>query len=139
LLHDIGKMAVPDSILLKKGSLTDSEWDVVKKHPIHARQLLQDIPFLTPALAIPYSHHERWDGSGYPEGLAEEEIPLQARIFAVADVWDALISDRPYRQAWPKNKAYDYIREGSGKIFDPQVVEAFLEIVDQENNYSISD
>jgi putative nucleotidyltransferase with HDIG domain len=95
LLHDIGKMAVPDAILLKCDNLSDSEWEVVKMHPIHAKNLLENIPFLRPALDIPYSHHERWDGSGYPEGLSKEDIPFAARIFAVVDVWDALISNRP--------------------------------------------
>lgn len=128
LLHDIGKMSVPDSILLKAGELTDDEWEVMKRHPIKAKELLKDIPFLKPALAIPYSHHERWNGSGYPEGLSKDNIPLPARIFAVVDVWDALTSDRPYRLAWSDEKAKAYIREGSGRLFDPQVVEAFLEI-----------
>ncbi len=129
LLHDIGKMATPDAILLKKGSLTEDEWKVVKMHPIQGRNMLQGIPFLKPALEIPYGHHERWDGSGYPEGLCREEIPLAARIFAVVDVWDALTSDRPYRPAWPENQALEYIRDQSGKLFDPQVVEVFLDYV----------
>ncbi len=129
LLHDIGKMATPDAILLKKGSLTEDEWKVVKMHPIQGRNMLQGIPFLKPALEIPYGHHERWDGSGYPEGLCREEIPLAARIFAVVDVWDALTSDRPYRPAWPESQALEYIRAQSGKLFDPQVVEVFLDYV----------
>lgn len=129
LLHDIGKMAVPDAILLKKGGLSDEEWTVVKMHPMHARRFLENIPFLKPALEIPYSHHERWDGSGYPEGLSKEDIPFAGRIFAVVDVWDALISDRPYRQAWPEEKARAYIRDQSGKLFDPKVVEAFMEYI----------
>ena len=128
LLHDIGKMAVPDAILLKKGGLTEDEWKVVKMHPLHAKKLLENIPYLKMALDIPHSHHERWDGSGYPEGLAKEDIPFSARIFAVVDVWDALTSDRPYRQAWPEEKARDYIRDQSGKLFDPQVVEAFIDL-----------
>ncbi len=134
LLHDIGKMAVPDAILLKKGSLSDNEWKVVKKHPIHAVNMLERIPFLKPALDIPYNHHERWDGSGYPEGLSGEDIPLAARIFAVVDVWDALTSDRPYRSAWPEDKARDYIREQSGILFDPEVVKAFLEFVGSDKS-----
>jgi putative nucleotidyltransferase with HDIG domain len=129
LLHDIGKMALPDAILLKPGALSDEEWQVVKKHPVHARNMLERIPFLKPALDIPYSHHERWDGSGYPEGLSKEEIPFAARIFAVVDVWDALISDRPYRPAWSKDKARNYIRNQSGKQFDSRVVDAFLEFI----------
>lgn len=131
LLHDIGKMAVPDSILLKKDVLSDSEWEVVKMHPVHARNLIENIPFLKPALEIPYSHHERWDGKGYPEGLAKENIPFAARIFAVVDVWDALTSDRPYRQAWPKDKVCEYIHDQSGKQFDPEVVKMFLELVEE--------
>jgi putative nucleotidyltransferase with HDIG domain len=133
LLHDIGKMSVPDSILLKNGSLTDDEWVVMKRHPVKAKELLKDIPFLKPALDIPYYHHEKWDGSGYPEGLSKEDIPLPARIFAVVDVWDALISDRPYRQAWSEENAKAYIQEQSGRFFDPKVVEAFLEVIESED------
>jgi len=136
LLHDIGKMAIPDAILLKKGDLSDNEWKVVKNHPAYAKKMLENILFLKPALDIPYSHHERWDGSGYPEGLSKEDIPLAARIFAVVDVWEALISDRPYRKAWPKDKARDYIRDQSGKQFDPQIVETFLEYIARNKNQS---
>ena len=132
LLHDIGKMAVPDAILLKKGPLSEDEWKVVNMHPVHARKLLENIPYLKMAREIPYSHHERWDGSGYPEGLSKEEIPFSARIFAVVDVWDALISDRPYHQAWPEEKAREYIRDQSGILFDPQVVKAFLEFMSSD-------
>ena len=128
LLHDIGKMAIPDAILLKKGSLTAEEWEVVKKHPLYAKKMLENIPYLKPALDIPSSHHERWDGSGYPEGLRGEAIPFAARIFAVVDVWDALISDRPYRPAWTEDEARNYIRVQSGILFDSKVVEAFFEI-----------
>ena len=138
LLHDIGKMAVPDTILLKQGPLSEDEWKVVNMHPLHARKLLENIPYLKMALDIPYSHHERWDGSGYPEGLSKEDIPISARIFAVVDVWDALISDRPYRQAWPVEKARDYMRDQSGKLFDPQVVGAFLEFIMRNENLSHS-
>ncbi len=134
LLHDIGKMAIPDAILLKNGGLSDAEWEIVKKHPVHARKMLENIPFLKPALDIPYSHHEWWDGTGYPEGLLKDAIPFAARIFAVVDVWDALISDRPYRPAWPEEKVLDYIRDQSGKQFDPQVVEAFLEFLGKSKN-----
>ena len=134
LLHDIGKMAVPDSILLKNADLSDNEWAIIKMHPIHARNLLEKIPFLKPALDIPYSHHEKWDGGGYPQGLSKEDIPFAARIFAVVDVWDALTSDRPYRQAWPAEQVCEYIREQSGKHFDPEIVEVFLEIVEDGNN-----
>lgn len=129
LLHDIGKMGVPDGILLKPGKLTEEEWVIMKKHPVLAYNLLKDIPFLNNALDIPYYHHERWDGSGYPQGLSGEAIPLPARIFAVIDVWDALMSDRPYRPAWSRDETAKYLRENSGKQFDPQVVDAFLSMI----------
>lgn len=129
LLHDIGKMAVPDAILFKPGPLTADEWEIMRKHPMHAYRLLAGISFLHPALDIPYCHHERWDGSGYPRGLAGEDIPLAARIFAVVDVWDALLSDRPYRNAWDKQQAADYIRQNAGVLFDPAVVAAFFDQV----------
>ncbi|HDD55359.1 MAG TPA: HD-GYP domain-containing protein, partial [Chloroflexi bacterium] len=132
LLHDIGKIGIPDSILQKPGKLTEEEWEVMKKHPIYAYEVLNQIDHLKPALDIPRYHHERWDGSGYPEGLKGKEIPLAARIFAVVDVWDALRSDRPYREAWPDEKALEHIKEESGKHFDPRVVEVFLEILGGE-------
>ena len=127
LLHDIGKMGVPDHILLKAGPLTVEEWASMRTHPQYAYDLLRPISFLVPALPIPYCHHEHWDGTGYPRGLQGTAIPLQARLFAVVDVWDALRSDRPYRQAWQVEKALDYIKSLSGKYFEPQVVDAFLE------------
>lgn len=126
LLHDIGKLGVPDRILLKPGPLTDDEWDIMRQHPQYAYDMLSPIPFLAPALVIPYSHHEKWDGTGYPRGLKSDAIPLAARIFAVADVWDALRSDRPYRKGWEEEKVRDHILEQSGKHFDPKVVEVFL-------------
>jgi putative nucleotidyltransferase with HDIG domain len=129
LLHDIGKMAIPDGILLKSGKLTDEEWRLMKLHPQYAYDMLSSIKYLKPALDIPYSHHERWDGAGYPRGLVGDEIPIAARIFAVVDVWDALQSDRSYRDAWPREKAVAYLKEQSGIHFDPQVVEAFLDLV----------
>jgi HD-GYP domain-containing protein (c-di-GMP phosphodiesterase class II) len=129
LLHDIGKMGVPDEILFKPGSLTDEEWEIMHRHPTHAFNLLSRIPFLKPALDIPYCHHEWWDGSGYPNGLKGEEIPITARIFAVVDVWDALLSKRPYRPAWSEPEVLNYLREQSGKHFDPRVVDAFLRLV----------
>jgi putative nucleotidyltransferase with HDIG domain len=129
LLHDIGKMGVPDNILLKTDTLTDEEWEKMRKHPDLAYQMLSSIRYLEPALDIPYCHHEKWDGSGYPRGLKGEEIPIAARIFAVADVWDAITSDRPYRKGWSKEAALEYIKEQSGKYFDPQVVEEFLELI----------
>ena len=126
LLHDIGKMGVPDEILNKPGELTPEERAIINQHPIYAFEMLKDIEYLQQAISIPYSHHENWDGTGYPQGLQGEEIPLPARIFSVVDNWDALTSDRPYRNAWSKEKAYNYIKEQSGKKFDPQVVEIFV-------------
>lgn len=126
LLHDIGKMGIPDSILLKPGPLTPSEWEIMRQHPVHAYEMLKTIDYLAPALEIPYSHHERWDGNGYPQGLKGRDIPISARIFAVVDVWDALTSDRPYRSAWTARQALEYIQRESGRHFDPQVVNAFL-------------
>ena len=126
LLHDIGKMGVPDSILLKAGPLTNKEWEIMRQHPQFAYDMLSPIVYLRPALDIPFCHHEKWDGSGYPRGLKGKQIPLVARLFAVVDVWDALRSDRPYRPAWSHERALDYIQEQAGKHFDPQVVEAFI-------------
>lgn len=129
LLHDIGKMGIPDSILLKPGPLDDEELVVMRRHPEYAFRLLSPISYLRPSLDIPYCHHEKWDGSGYPRGLKGEEIPLAARIFAVVDVWDALSSDRPYRKAWPPEKVREHIRAGAGSHFDPRVVEVFLKVL----------
>jgi HD-GYP domain-containing protein (c-di-GMP phosphodiesterase class II) len=129
LLHDIGKMGMPDRILLKPDKLTDEEWEVMRKHPDYAYQLLERITYLSAALDIPHCHHEKWDGSGYPRGLKESDIPRAARIFAVVDVYDALTSDRPYRKGWSHEKAVNYIQEQSGCHFDPQVVDAFLKMV----------
>jgi PAS domain S-box-containing protein len=128
MLHDIGKMGVPDSILLKPGPLTDDEWQIMRMHPIYAYNLLSPITFLNQALDIPYCHHEKWDGTGYPRGLAGEQIPLAARIFAIVDVWDAITNERPYRPAWPKEKAMEYIQEQVGKYFDPKIAESFIKI-----------
>jgi putative nucleotidyltransferase with HDIG domain len=128
LLHDIGKMGVPDGILLKPSALTEDEWVAMRKHPTFAYEMLAPIRYLRLALDIPYCHHEKWDGSGYPRGLTGEQIPLTARIFAVVDVWDALTSDRPYRPAWTEEKALEYIRASAGTHFDPQVVEAFMQV-----------
>jgi len=125
LLHDIGKMGIPDTILLKSDKITDEEWEIMRKHPVYAYELLSPIRHLRPVLDIPYCHHEKWDGTGYPQGLKGEQIPLAARIFAVVDVWDALLSERPYRPAWSQEKALEYIQEQAGKHFDPQVVEVF--------------
>jgi HD-GYP domain-containing protein (c-di-GMP phosphodiesterase class II) len=129
LLHDIGKLGIPDHILLKDGKLTEEEWAKMRRHPTFALEMLMPISYLRPALDIPYCHHEKWDGTGYPRGLKGEQIPLAARIFAVVDVWDALTSDRPYRSAWSKEKTLEYIREQSGRHFDPRVVEVFLETI----------
>ena len=126
LLHDIGKMSIPDTILKKNGPLTENEWAIMRQHPELAQQFLSQISYLSPALDIPYCHHEKWDGSGYPRGLKGEEIPLAARIFAVADVYDALTARRYYRPAWEKEEALRYIREQSGVHFDPTVVKMFL-------------
>lgn len=128
LLHDIGKMAIPDSILLKPGELNAGEWTVMREHPQLAYEMLAPIPYLNPALEIPYCHHERWDGSGYPRGLRGEEIPFVARIFAVVDVWDALLSDRPYRPGLAEPQVRAYLQAESGKLFDPRVIRAFLEL-----------
>lgn len=132
LLHDIGKMGIPDRILRKKGELTEKEWDEMKKHPGYAYELLAPIPYLRPALDIPYCHHEWWDGSGYPRGLKGDAIPLAARIFAVVDVWDALLSVRSYRKPWAMRKVVKYIKEQSGSHFDPKVVQAFLNMIEKE-------
>jgi HD-GYP domain-containing protein (c-di-GMP phosphodiesterase class II) len=128
LLHDIGKMGVPDGILLKPGPLTEEEWVAMKKHPTFAYEMLSPIRYLRLALDIPYGHHEKWDGTGYPRGLKEEQIPLTARIFAIVDVWDALSSDRPYRPGWTEEEVRKHIRASSGTHFDPQVVEVFMKI-----------
>ena len=129
LLHDIGKMGVPDNILLKPGPLTDEEWIIMRKHPQFALDMLSKITYLQPALDIPYCHHEKWDGSGYPRGLEGKNIPLAARIFSVIDVWDALTSDRPYRKAWTNERALEYIKAEIGTHFDPDVIEPFLKVV----------
>jgi putative two-component system response regulator len=126
LLHDMGKIGIPDSILQKPAKLTDEEWVTMRRHPQLAYEMLGAIEYLRPSLDIPYCHHEKLDGTGYPRGLKGEEIPIAARLFAVVDVWDALTSDRPYRPAWTGEQALSYIKEESGKHFDPQVVELFL-------------
>ncbi|MCW5886969.1 MAG: GAF domain-containing protein [Anaerolineales bacterium] len=127
LLHDIGKMGVPDNVLGKPGPLDADEWEIMRRHPVYAGEMLSAIQFLHPALPIPTYHHEKWDGSGYPQGLSGREIPLEARIFAIVDVWDALTSNRPYREAWDADRVANYLREESGKHFDPAIVEAFFE------------
>lgn len=132
LLHDIGKMGVPDAILLKPGPLNAEEWEIMRQHPALARTMLDPAEFLRPALVIPYCHHEKWDGSGYPQGLRGEEIPLPARLFALVDVWDALSSDRPYRAAWPVERILDHLRSLSGTHFDPALVTVFLHLLAED-------
>ena len=132
LLHDIGKMGIPDSVLLKPGTLNDREWEIMHRHPEYAYQFLEPIEYLRPVLDIPYCHHEKWDGSGYPRGLKGEEIPMAARLFAIVDVWDALRSDRPYRQAWTVEKTHKHILDQSGLHFDPEVVLTFLKMLDDQ-------
>jgi putative nucleotidyltransferase with HDIG domain len=129
LLHDIGKLGVPDQILHKPGKLTEEEQEIMRQHPIYALNMLTPIHHLRPALDIPFCHHEKWDGTGYPRGLTGEQIPLSARLFAIVDVWDALGSDRPYRKAWSNEQILEYIQDESGKHFDPQVVSAFLKLI----------
>jgi HD-GYP domain-containing protein (c-di-GMP phosphodiesterase class II) len=130
LLHDIGKMAIPDGILLKPGKLTDDERALVQKHPVYAYEMLKRIEFLLPAIDIPYCHHEKWDGTGYPRGFKGEEIPFAARIFPIIDVYDALVSDRPYRKGMPIEDVKEIIKQDSGKHFDPLVVDAFFAMGD---------
>jgi HD-GYP domain-containing protein (c-di-GMP phosphodiesterase class II) len=123
-------MGIPDSILLKKGELNEEERCIIRQHPVYAYEMLRPIEFLRPAIDIPYCHHEKWDGTGYPRGLKGMEIPFAARIFPVIDVWDALISDRPYRKALPPDEVRRHIKADSGKHFDPHVVRAFMDMQD---------
>jgi putative two-component system response regulator len=130
LLHDMGKLGIPDAILQKQDKLNEEELQTMRKHPQFAYDLLNPIEYLRGALAIPFCHHEKWDGTGYPRGLKGDEIPVAARLFSVVDVWDALTSDRSYRAAWKKEEALKYIREQSGKHFDPQVVDLFFKVIE---------
>jgi len=132
LLHDMGKMGIPDEILQKPGPLTEEEWMIMRRHPQYAYQMLSPISYLNQALIIPYYHHERWNGSGYPHGLKGEEIPLFARLFAVVDVWDALSSDRPYRKRIPPKEVFEYLEKESGQLFDPFIVEKFLPLISKK-------
>jgi len=134
LLHDIGKMGVPDQILKKSGPLNEGEWSEMRQHPVYAHNLLSPILFLRGALDIPYCHHEHWDGSGYPRGLKGEQIPHAARIFSVVDIWDALLSDRPYRKAWPQEEVTQYLKDIAGTLLDPTVVEVFLRMIAEEQS-----
>jgi putative nucleotidyltransferase with HDIG domain len=132
-LHDVGKMAIPDNILNKPGALTDEEWSIMRQHSLYGYVMLRPIEYLKDALDVPYCHHEKWDGTGYPRGLGGDDIPLLARIFSLVDVWDAITSDRPYRTAWSQEDALAYIKAGSGKEFDPKIVEKFFEWLDIKN------
>ncbi len=134
LLHDIGKIGVPDRILLKPDALSQEEWEIMHKHPDYAYELLSPITYLRSALDIPYCHHEKWDGTGYPRHLEGEQIPLAARLFAVVDVWDALRCDRPYRAGWTEEKTIEYIRSQSGTHFDPKVVEIFFQVIGEADS-----
>jgi HD-GYP domain-containing protein (c-di-GMP phosphodiesterase class II) len=135
LLHDMGKLGIPDQILLKPGPLTDEEWVIMRKHPQYAYDMLSSIDYLRPALDIPYCHHEKWDGSGYPRGLKGEQIPIAARIFSIIDVWDALTSDRPYRPAWDRQRVIEYIENNSGMHFDPAIAKVFLHKITRDMDY----
>jgi hypothetical protein len=132
LLHDIGKMAIPDSILFKPGPLNESEWELMRMHPVYAKEMLDGIPYLKDAITIPYCHHERWDGRGYPQGLRGDEIPLPSRIFTIVDHWEALNSDRPYRKAVPREQVLSYIRDNRGIIYDPVVADTFVSLMNTQ-------
>ena len=130
LMHDLGKLGIPDSILQKRGPLSEQEWVVMRRHPEFGYHLLAAIPFFEKALDIPYCHHEHWDGTGYPRGLKGEEIPFLARLFSLIDVWDALLSVRSYKEAWPPLQARGYIMSQAGKLFDPRLTMAFLDMLE---------
>jgi HD-GYP domain-containing protein (c-di-GMP phosphodiesterase class II) len=133
LLHDVGKLGIPESILNKPGPLDEAEWKIMQSHPQLAYDLLSSVNYLAPALDIPHYHHERWDGSGYPDGLCEEQIPFPARLFAIVDVYDALTSTRPYRPAWSRQVALNHIQQSSGKLFEPAVVKAFMQVMKERS------
>ena len=133
-MHDIGKLAIPDDILLKPGPLDADERKILEQHPVYAKQMLSQVSFLQPLIDVVYSHHEHWDGKGYPDGLKGGQIPLAARIFTVVDQWDALGSDRPYRKAWPVEKVAAYLRENAGLIYDPGIVDVFLTLIHNRKN-----
>jgi len=134
LLHDMGKMGIPDEILQKPGPLSDDEWMTMRRHPQYAYQMLSNIKYLKEAIVIPYYHHERWDGSGYPHKLKGDDIPLHARLFAVVDVWDALSSDRPYRKRMPHNEVVEYLRKEAGHLFDPDIIEKFIPLLEKNKH-----
>jgi HD-GYP domain-containing protein (c-di-GMP phosphodiesterase class II) len=133
MLHDVGKMGVPDSVLLKTESLTDEEWKIMRQHPVIAQAQLSGIELLRPALAIPYLHHEKWDGTGYPGGIAGEQIPFVVRLFSIVDVWDSLHSDRPYRKGWPADRVRQHIRDQGGKHFDPKLADLFVRLLENSD------
>ena len=133
ILHDIGKVAIPDQILFKPGPLVKEEWDIMRRHPDIAVELLSPVSYLEPALEIPHWHHEKWDGTGYPDRLHQENIPFSARLFALADVYDALTSNRPYRSAWSKQEAVQYIESQAGTHFDPRITPEFLDLVNSNS------
>lgn len=133
LLHDMGKIAIPDEILQKPGPLNEAEWEIMRQHPIYAYDMLSPIEYLRPAMDIPFYHHERWNGSGYPRGLRGNKIPLAARLFAIVDVWDALRSDRPYRKKMPREQVIEYLRENSGILFDPDLISIYLQFIESNN------
>jgi PAS domain S-box-containing protein len=137
LLHDIGKIGIPDSILTKAGPLTEEEWEIMRRHPVYAYEILSPIPYLAPSLDIPYYHHEWWDGSGYPQGLKGKQIPLVARIFSIVDVWDGLRENRPYRQGMPESEVVEYLQGQSGIQFDPEIVRAFVKLLCDEGIYCL--
>jgi putative nucleotidyltransferase with HDIG domain len=134
LLHDVGKMGVPDQILHKAGPLNDDEWQIMRRHTTIAHEMLFPVAFLRPALDIPYCHHEKWDGTGYPRGLRGEEIPLAARLFAPIDVYDALTSNRPYRTAWSKEKTLAHLQALAGTHFDPRAINMFVAMMSESRN-----
>ena len=138
LLHDMGKMGIPDEILQKPGPLTDDEWAIMRRHPHYAYQMLSPINYLSQALIIPYYHHERWDGSGYPHKLKGRDIPLHARLFAVVDVWDALSSDRPYRKGLPSKEIIEYLQKEAGRLFDPDIVAIFIPLIEETKKMAIT-
>lgn len=133
LLHDMGKIAISDDILQKPGPLNEAEWEKMRRHPIYAYEMLSPIAYLHPALEIPFYHHERWNGSGYPHGLKGEQIPMAARLFAIVDVWDALCSDRPYRKKLPREHVIEYLQHNAGTLFDPKLVKVFLQVIETEH------
>ena len=138
-LHDIGKVGIPESILCKPGPLTELEWVVMRSHPNQGARIVEPIPFMEKAVEIVRSHHERWDGQGYPRGLRGEEIPLAARIFAIADSFDAMTSDRPYRSALEPEQAVEEIRRGAGTQFDPRCVRAFEDLIARDDGFRLAD